>query len=113
MIRYWISERDAKNNHGTCWVLQVAAFAHLTRDEKRLDECRRRFKEVLVPGQMAADGSFPLELKRTKPYGYSIFNLDAFATICRILSTEGDNLWAWTTPDGRGMRRAMAFLFPY
>ncbi len=27
-----IEERDAKNNHGTCWLMQVAAFAHLTGD---------------------------------------------------------------------------------
>ena len=25
---YGIAERDAKNNHATCWVMQVAAFAH-------------------------------------------------------------------------------------
>src|ERR1700722_15574220 len=30
-----IQERDAKNNHGTCWVAQVAAFAHLTGDAKQ------------------------------------------------------------------------------
>src|SRR5581483_7808619 len=28
-----IDERNAKNNHGTCWVMQVAAFAHLVGDE--------------------------------------------------------------------------------
>ena len=27
---YGIAERDAKNNHGTCWCTQVAAFAQLT-----------------------------------------------------------------------------------
>src|SRR2546421_2300186 len=27
------------------------------------------------PNQIAADGSFPQELRRTKPYGYSLFNL--------------------------------------
>ena len=110
---YGIQERDAKNNHGTCWVMQVAAFAHLTGSTALLDECRRRFKEILVPTQMAADGSFPLELKRTKPYGYSIFNLDAFATIAQTLSTRDDDLWAWSMADGRGMRRAMVFLFPF
>jgi hypothetical protein len=62
---------------------------------------------------MAPDGSFPLELKRTKPYGYSLFNLDAFATICRILSTREDDLWTFTLPDGRGIRKGMAFLYPY
>ena len=110
---YGIAERDAKNNHGTCWVMQVAAFAQLAGDQSLLAYCRDRYKQVLVPGQMAPDGSFPLELERTKPYGYSLFNLDALATTCRILSTPADDLWAWTTPDGRGMRRAMAFHYPY
>jgi hypothetical protein len=113
---YGISERDAKNNHGTCWVMQVAEFARLAGDRELLAFCRSRFKQVLVPDQMAADGSFPLELKRTKPYGYSLFNLDAFATICQILSPgagAGEDLWRWSLPDGRGIRRAMEFLYPY
>ena len=62
---------------------------------------------------MAADGSFPRELGRTKPYGYSLFNLEAMATICQILSTPEDDLWAFELPDGRGMRRAMAYMVPY
>jgi hypothetical protein len=107
-----LEEREAKNNHGTCWVMQVAAFAHLTGDEKLLDYCRDRFKTVILPGQIAADGSFPQELRRTKPYGYSLFNLDAMAAICQILSTRADNLWTFEA-DGRGMRRAMDYMFPY
>jgi hypothetical protein len=108
-----IEERDARNNHGTCWVMQVAAFADLTGDEPAREMCRRRFKEVLVPSQMAADGSFPLEIERTKPYGYSLFNLDAMATIAQILSTPSDNLWTFELPDGRGLRRALAFMTPF
>src|SRR5258705_4686211 len=27
---YGVAERDAQNNHGTCWCTQVAAFAQLT-----------------------------------------------------------------------------------
>jgi len=107
-----LEEREAKNNHGTCWVMQVAAFAHLTGDQKLLDYCRERFKTVIVPNQIAADGSFPQELRRTKPYGYSLFNLDAMATICQILSTSADNLWKFEA-DGRGMRRAMDYMVPY
>jgi len=105
-------EREARNNHGTCWVMQVAAFAHLTGDERLLDYCRDRFKTVLVPNQIAADGGFPQELRRTKPYGYSLFNLDAMATICQILSTRTDNLWTFEW-DSRGMRRVMDYMFPY
>jgi hypothetical protein len=106
-------ERDAKNNHGTCWLLQVAAFAHLTGDEAMLAYARERFKTVLLPTQLALDGSLPLELKRTKPYGYALFDLEALATLCEILSTPADNLWTYTLPDGRGMAKAMAWMFPY
>jgi hypothetical protein len=106
-------ERDAKNNHGTCWLLQVAAFAHLTGDETLLAYARERFKTVLLPTQLANDGSLPLELKRTKPYGYALFDLEALATLCDILSTPADNLWTYATPDGRSMGKAMAWMFPY
>src|SRR5207253_5246211 len=108
-----LEERDAKNNHGTCWVMQVAAFAHLTGDQNLLDYCRDRFKTVLLPNQLAADGSFPQELRRTKPYGYSLFNLEAMATVCQILSTPADNLWTFELPDGRGMRNAMEYMTPF
>jgi len=108
-----IEERDAKNNHGTCWVMQVAAFAHLTGDQKLLDYCRDRFKTVLLPNQLAGDGSFPQELRRTKPYGYSLFNLEAMATLCQILSTARDNLWTFALADGRGMSRALEFMAPF
>lgn len=106
-------ERDAKNNHGSCWLLQVAAFAHLTGDEALLAWARERFETVLLPTQLAPDGSLPLELKRTKPYGYALFDLEALGALCRILSTPGDDLWTYTTPDGRGMARAMAWMVPY
>jgi hypothetical protein len=106
-------ERDAKNNHGTCWVMQVAAFAHLVGNEELLAYCRNRFKTVLVPNQIAADGKFPEELRRTKPYGYSLFNLEAMATVCQILSTPSDDLWRFTLPDGRGFARAVEYMYPY
>jgi len=110
---YGVDEMNAKNNHGTCWVMMAAVFADLTGDTVKLEFCRNRFKEVLLPNQMAADGSFPLEIKRTKPYGYSLFNLDAMSTICRILSTPADDLWHFTTSDGRNMHKAIEFMFPY
>ncbi len=110
---YGIAERDTKNNHAACWVFQVAAYAELVGDTAKMQFCRNRFKEVLLPNQLAEDGSFPLELKRTKPYCYSLFNLEAFAGICQILSTKDDNLWNFILSDGRNMKKAMEFMFPY
>jgi hypothetical protein len=110
---YGIDEREAKNNHGTCWVLQVAAFSRLTGNQELLLYCKERYKNVLVPNQIAANGSFPQELRRTKPYSYSLFNLEGLAAICQLLSTPKENLWIFELPDGRGIRRAMEFMLPY
>ena len=110
---YGIDERETKNNHATWWVAQAAAFAHLTANAEQLSYCRERFRNVILPNQMAADGSFPLELRRTKPYDYSIFNLEGVSAICQILSQDGENLWTYTLSDGRGAKKGMEFLFPY
>lgn len=110
---YGIEERDAKNNHGTCWVMQVASFAKLTGNQTLIDYCKNRYKTVLLPNQMEKDGSFPLELRRTKPYGYSLFNLDAMTTICQILSEPTDNLWTFATADGRSMKQGVSYLHPF
>lgn len=111
--QYGIDEREAKNNHGTCWVMQVASFAKLTENQSLIDYCKNRFKTILLPNQLEKDGSFPLELKRTKPYGYSIFNLDAMATLCQILSDSKDDLWSFRLEDGRTMKKAIEFLYPF
>jgi len=110
---YGIKEMNAENNHGTCWVVTAAAFASLTGNQEVLDLCISRFKNILLPSQMATDGSFPLEIKRTKPYGYSLFNMDAFANAAAILSTPEDNLWEFKTSDGKSLKKGMEFIFPY
>lgn len=111
--QHGLDERETTNNHATCWTMQVAMYARLVGDQATLAYCRERFKAVHVARQMAPDGSFPREIGRTKPYGYSLFQLEAMAGVAQILSTPQDNLWAFEMPDGRGMRRATAFLVPY
>jgi Alginate lyase len=106
-------EAAAKNNHSVAYFLQIAVYARFIGDEANLTECRRQFKEVFVAVQMAPNGSFPAELRRTKPYGYSIFQLDNMVALCQVLSCQGDNLWAFKLPDGRGIGRAMDYLYPY
>jgi len=108
-----IEEREQKNNHGAEWVMQVAEYAQLVNDREQIAYCRKRFKEVLLPNQMAEDGSFPKELARTKPYSYSLFNLDLMTAICQILSDKTDNLFDFQLSDGRGVRKGMEFMYPY
>jgi len=99
---YGIDERNAKNNHGTCWVMQVSAFAKLVNDTSLLNYCKDRFIKVILPSQMDERGAFPLELKRTKPYGYSLFNLDAVMTIAHIYNIKDPSL-----------KKSIAFMYPY
>ena len=110
---YGTDEMNAKNNHGTCWAVTVAAMADLTGNEEVIKLCTDRFKTIFLPLQMAGDGSFPLELKRTKPYGYSLFNIDAMCNLAQILSTPEDNLWEFKTPDGKSLKKGMKYIYPY
>jgi hypothetical protein len=111
--QYGIDEMNAKNNHGTTWVATASAMASLTNNTELLRFCSDRFKTVLLPSQMAEDGSFPLELRRTKPYGYALFNIDAMCIVAEILSTSEDNLWDFETADGKSLKKGMEFIYPY
>jgi hypothetical protein len=106
-------ERAALNNHATCWALQAAEFARLIGDSETQSEVRRQYVEVLLPGQMGDDGSFPKELARTKPYSYSIFNFDVMTMLCVSLEGTGADLVQFALPDGRGIRKGASFLYPY
>lgn len=110
---YGIAERDNGNNHSTCWAVQVAAFASLLDDQETLRFCRDFYKSTLLPGQMASDGSFPKELGRTKPYAYSLFNLEAMTMLVQILSARDDRLWDFTLKDGRSIGLGISYMYPY
>jgi hypothetical protein len=111
--KYGKDEMNAENNHGTCWVMQVACFAKFTGNKQITGFCIDRYKKVLLPNQMAVDGSFPREIKRTKPYGYSIFNLDAMTTVCQVLSSKENDLWSYRTEDGKSIKKGIEFLYPF
>jgi hypothetical protein len=111
--KYGREERDNGNNHSAAYALQVAEFAKLVGDTARLADTRRFFRDSLIPIQMAPDGSFPRELARTKPYGYSLFQLDVMGMLAEVLSTPTESMWRFRTADGRGMEKALAYMHPY
>jgi hypothetical protein len=107
------AERDTKNNHAMCWALQVAEFARLAGDQEARADVYRRYREILLPAQMAPDGSFPKELERTKPYSYSIFNFDVMATLCQSLQGLEPGPLTFRLDDGRGLAKAAGFIYPF
>ncbi|MEP4077863.1 alginate lyase family protein [Haloferula sp.] len=110
---YGEKEKHHPNNHGVCWSLQAAAFADLVGDQEQLGWIREQFKKVYLKEMMDERGGFPAELERTKPYGYSLFVIDAMAGVAQIASTEDDDLWTFELPDGRGLKKGMEFIVPY
>lgn len=110
---FGIEESNSLTNHSTCWSLQVTCFALVTGDGSVLAECRRRLKEFHLSVQMAPDGSFSDEVRRTKPYGYSIFHLDVMTALATLLSTPDEDLVQFHLPDGRGLVRGIEWLAPF
>lgn len=106
-------ERSAANNHATAWALQASEYARLIGDEETRRDIREWYRTVFLPDQMGLDGGFPRELARTKPYNYSIFNLEVVVTLCQSLSSPEESLFHFTLEDGRGACKAMEFLYPY
>ncbi len=107
---YGLDEKDHGNNHSTWWAAQVAAFAKLAERPDILLDCRSQFKKLLT-AQMDEMGGFPDELERTKPYNYSLFNVEGYAVIAKIASTPEDNLWHYQSKNG-SIQRAIDFLLP-
>lgn len=112
---FGIEERDEKNNHGSCWLLQAAALAALLGQGEVLEAVRTRLKTVLIPTQIEPDGRQPLELARTKPYAYALFNLDVLAASAWLLGQGMGkaDLIGWRTEDGRSIAGAIDWMAPY
>ena len=105
--------RDSKSHHASGWLLQTAAFAHLTANEAILTDCRHRFKTTTIRAQINSAGAFPHELTSENPFRNSLFNLDLLAGACVLLSTRFESVWDHELQDGPGMRVAIAHHAPF
>ncbi|MBI5396646.1 MAG: alginate lyase family protein [Verrucomicrobia bacterium] len=77
------SEHDRPNNHGTWHDVQVAALA---TSLGMTDLARQTVSESLrrIETQFLADGRQPHELRRTKSFEYSLYNLDAWLHLAEL-----------------------------
>ena len=107
-----IEEHHAQNNHGTHYDLQITAFALFTGDlelaKSTINQSKKRFEIQLEP-----DGKQPLELERTKAYGYSTMNLEGWFDLAQLGERVGVDLWHYQTSDGRNLQKALDWLIPF
>jgi unsaturated chondroitin disaccharide hydrolase len=106
-------ERAAENNHGVFYDEQVAALALFVGDSAIARRTLRESAPARIASQVARDGRQPLELERTRPLHYSLFNLDAFTMLAEMGRHEGIDLWRYAGPRGGTLLDALRFVAPY
>ena len=106
-------EKNAGNNHASWWTAQTAAVASFVESPADEKLAFAHYRDVIFPRQIRADGSAPREEARTKSLWYSAFNLEAFASICRIAQVNGVDLWDIKTRNGATLNTIIDYLTPY
>lgn len=105
-------EAAAANNHGTFYDMLVAGLAYATGDRELARRTVREAAAGRVDAQIAADGSQPLELARTRSWHYSTFDLVAYTRLAAIGENVGVDLWAHRGPQGQSLFAAVRYLLP-
>jgi hypothetical protein len=106
-------ERAALNNHGTFYDEQIAALALFVGDSALARKTLDAGAKDRIGSQIRADGKQPLELERTRPLHYSLFNLDAFTMLAEMSRHVGVDLWHYVAPSGGSIAAALRFVAPY
>ncbi len=106
-------EFAAENNHGTWYDSQAAAFALFVGDTAFARQILASSARSRVARQFAADGSQPLELERTRPIHYSLFNLDPFTQLAEMGRHVGADLWNYRSPSSGSILGGLHFTAPF
>jgi len=107
------NEQGQINNHGTWYDAQVMIFALFTDQPDLAKEQLRQWTLRRIDSQMTVDGEQPYEVRRTRSWNYSTYNLRAFFTVARLGRHVDENLWQYEDEDGRSLTRALHYLLDY
>ena len=114
----WLSESElgkkeanAPNNHGTFANMQIAPLALFVDDETLASQTVQKAKS-LIDSQICADGKQWMEVKRTRSWHYSNFNLGAHLRFALIAQKLGVNLYEYEGSKGGSLFGATDFLIP-
>lgn len=105
-------EAAADNNHG---IFYDALTAHFALFADREDVARRlvRAAPTRWASQIEPDGRMPHELTRTQSLHYATWTVVGLMDMADLASCVNEDLWRWSSPDGRSLRGAVDFVAAY
>jgi Alginate lyase len=106
-------EARAQNDHGTWYDAQIASLACYLGDVALARQVVATAATTRIAKQVQPTGRQPFELMRTKSWDYSVMNLEAMVVLADVGRAVDQDLWNFSTPDGRSLRRALECLLPF
>ena len=106
------SEYVWHNNHGTWYDAQRAVNALFYGDRGLVARIIEQGITQRMAAQIDQDGKQTMELERTIPFHYSLFNLEAHLLLNRYAEHIDFDRWN-TTRDGRGVKLGIDYLVPF
>ena len=97
-------ERAALNNNESWLDTQLCAFALFAGREDVASEVLAEVPRRRLDVQLSPDGTFPLELERTRPFAYTVFNLQALLRLALFGRRFGMNLMDRRATSGATLR---------
>jgi hypothetical protein len=107
-----IDEMNANNNHGAWYDAQRLSMALFTGNMELAKKTVLSAQERLDK-QMDDAGSFPKEMERTTSLHYTTFVMEAFFNIALMADDAGMDMWNYSSPSGRSLKKAFEVLRPY
>lgn len=102
-----MQEARATNNHGTAYDITLYVIGKYIGDDAACQSILDQFAERRINPQIQPDGSQPEELKRTKAFNYSVYNLQHLVDFCIIQRNLGND---YLNGDGRRIKTAIEYL---
>lgn len=107
-----LAEAASKNNHGSYYDAQTMYFGLYAEHEKDVKSIAENFLEKRLDNQIAADGSMPEEMQRTRPLFYSMYNLHAILIVAHLAKKVEVGLWR-NDDEISALKLALDYLTPY
>jgi hypothetical protein len=106
------AEAAASNNHGTWYDVTLGSLYLFTGNEEAAKTLVNAAKQKRIDSQVKGDGSMPEELSRKTSWHYVNYNAAALCRLASVADKVDVDLWAYRTPAGGSIAKAIAFMLP-